>query len=154
MLSLPVVMVTSLLITTACFHWDLSGLWNWLILGICSTTNPHCSATLCLLACWHTGWSKLHVSKTALKRCSSIYCVLFFLTNQRQKFERNCCWLWGRRRLEKKILGSHCKRKGKHYWRVNRGRLYGGEERAGQMGGKRGCWWHSTGYLCSCCQSS
>lgn len=39
-LSLPVVMVTSLLITTACFHWDSSGLWNWLILGICSTTSP------------------------------------------------------------------------------------------------------------------
>lgn len=39
-LSLPVVMATSLLITTACFHWDVSGPWNWLISETCSTVNP------------------------------------------------------------------------------------------------------------------
>lgn len=33
----------------------------------------------------------------------------------------------------KKILGSNCKWTGKRYWHVNRGRLYGREERSGQM---------------------
>lgn len=50
-LCLPVVMATSSLITTACFHSDLSGLWNRLISETCSTMSPYCSVTPCVLAC-------------------------------------------------------------------------------------------------------
>lgn len=129
-LSLPVVMVTSLLITTACFHWDSSGLWNWLIFrNLLRHESPLLSNLLrasllvvwqlndnCTL--WSTGWS-IHA---CLLNCTWKDTVCLWLTRGKKFAGCEIAEGW-------KMLGSQ--QIGRPYWvnrvwRVNSGRLYGG----------------------------